>query len=146
MEVGVALAVLRTERVCENDDLSGKAGGARLLDYPETVESRHTGVSDDQLKIVRVFLHAGNGSSAVSGDFDMVPGGLQGFREHVEDKNIVVRAKHAKRLLGLHHRKVFPFEGRTLSQPRGSERVGGIMLSSGASAMCLLQQRARGGL
>jgi len=133
MEVSVALPVLGSERVRENDDFSGEAGRARLLHKPETVEPRHTGVSDDQLKIMRIFLYAGNSSPTVSSEFDVVASGLEGLREHVEHENIVVRAKHAKRLLGLDHRKVFFFR-TTEPTPRLGERVSRITLMRDASA------------
>ena len=44
-----------------------------------------------------------------SGYFDVVTSRLQSLRQHIENEHVIVRAKHAKRLLGFDHRKVFFF-------------------------------------
>ncbi len=73
-------------------------GGAGFLDHAEAVETRHARVRDDELKVARVLRDSRDGRAPIRGDFNMVTGGLQRLRQHIEHESVVVRAENAERL------------------------------------------------
>jgi hypothetical protein len=75
-----------------------------LLHHPETIQPRHPGIRHYQLEISRIFLDARNRRPPVSRHLDVVSCGLQRLGKHVQDENVVVRAKNSKRLSGFDHR------------------------------------------
>jgi len=68
------------------------------MDNAETVETRHARVSNDQLKVARVLRDSGDGRAPVPRDLNVVTGGLQRLRQHIEDEGVVIGAKNAEGL------------------------------------------------
>src|SRR5204863_9778471 len=97
------LSFFRAERIRKDNELSCVARGPGFLDKTEAIQLWHARVGDDQLKIAGIFRDATDGGTSVHRHLDVMTGGSQRLREHIEHEGVIVRAKNAERLGGLDH-------------------------------------------